>query len=1500
MSKEKELIDSIRQDAIDFKHDKKYQDRYEEYENMKQTLSDNLYSKNSHFIYELIQNAEDNLYNKSITPTLKFIVSNQGILTQNNEIGFNESNIESICKFSTSSKKGQKELGYIGEKGLGFKSVFAITEKPLVHSNSYLFYFKTGEYTIPYWVSNKDLDQYPKEFSQKDTTNIYLPFKDDFQHRDDIANKIKDIEPIVLLFLSKLGCLQILENNQQIINVERVSSKSFENFDETLLVFNENEESYYTKKKIISRPKDLLEPKREKVDKREIVIAFPHLDNKLKEDRIFSFLPTEMKTGLPFLIQSDFILIGNRENIIQENNWNLWLLDEIVDFFSSEFHNLKLSNKLNYLKYLDAEKSTHPFINKYYKKILKNLKKENLFLTNKGDYVQSDRICILEDYDFMIEYLSAISYNNSKNKKFSYLDPSFYVPKHLIESWNIEVVDKETFLRIIGDRKDHYSVVFERNNSLFENLIKFIGNSYKVNKTLSELPIIPLDESDKIKFYNKNDLKGYQMFYNLDAEGVLNDVFDNMKVISKTYHKEIEKVPYYSSVFKIRQPDIVQILESIKSNKEIILNEDNNVKLLTYIKNNYLGKQKEDIIELVKKNYFFLTKNGQFLNQLKIKSFYRKDEYESQIYISAEYLENKNCIESIVNKYCDRKFSIDFDFISRNYLESDSKNSNLDLKTLKSEWRVFFEELQIDDNLKLLNETINMGAWGSVDYFRDSTSFRNIPFIATALFHNNYSEEYKDVNIEIDQLTHQDAIFLFQKINEIEDDVDYRYHRVRSYYRGFSYNYVDVPWIDVVKNDFPVYSNKIKYKIGDIFLKVDKKLSGFFPKLPDAYKKGINDNITKIFSISESPDIDDILDLIRNNRNLEFEAIKDLFKYLHYNFKDSTFSLDEIPIQNKSDKLKFESKEKLIWENGRSLNLFDLSSCYDSDYKQFFIKQVGIQEKPTLEQYIKYLSSDKKPSNYAQIFNQFIIYLEELIDNRAAPESIDDKIFHVNGNSFSSDEIIFNDENIESETILNLFSVQKKIFSPFENIVNFYEIKRLSEFDRDTHVSNVEQDDGIQTIYRKLLNFVWDYIYSISSKRFNDLKENEGFILNTNNVINGGVASLILKIDVNDQFIEIVEKVYLDDDSIYVSETVDRKKIPTELSKYIGELVGLEYEKIERFYDKVHKLEEYNDVSYYIEEDITAPVGEDSFDVVYRSLKQKEESNLNKSKRKKTNAPDTIEKTYKFGSEKVAGSNNNPNSNDEENVVGGTPSFDDRNFIEDQIDENETKNSNESEINLIKAIDNTGRSNPKKETLINPDIVTNIELYREKSQPQLDETINRSDQSPKKNYSSRKEKFGKDETREFLKKQYKGQCQICGFTFDKKENKGKYFQMFDWFSKKISQQETNFIEAGSSLCLCAKCHSVVKHGDFEMHFINELKEIEDLSSLDFADFTDLVQSSMSTDEIPDSFDFIELDMHKASIRLLNEHKQIFYTEEHFLRFFNLIITLNEHSSKVTI
>ena len=82
-------------------------------------------------MFELIQNAEDNSYNiaqaAGVRPYLKVIVSPNTIVIESNEDGFEEANVRAICSVGESTKKSTQ--GYIGEKGIGFKSVFKIASR---------------------------------------------------------------------------------------------------------------------------------------------------------------------------------------------------------------------------------------------------------------------------------------------------------------------------------------------------------------------------------------------------------------------------------------------------------------------------------------------------------------------------------------------------------------------------------------------------------------------------------------------------------------------------------------------------------------------------------------------------------------------------------------------------------------------------------------------------------------------------------------------------------------------------------------------------------------------------------------------------------------------------------------------------------------------------------------------------------------------------------------------------------------------------------------------------------------------------------------------------------------------------------------------------------------------------------------------------------------------------------------------------------------------------
>ncbi|KAI3688637.1 hypothetical protein L2E82_46363 [Cichorium intybus] len=158
-------------------------------------LSAELYAKDVHFLMELIQNlvftldafryeflvsasiflsnAEDNEYPEGVDPSLEFVITSKDItstgapatlLVFNNEKGFSDKNIESICSVGRSTKKGLRRRGYIGEKGIGFKSVFLITAQPYIFSNGYQIKFNEKPckqcnvgYIVPEWVDNPTL-----------------------------------------------------------------------------------------------------------------------------------------------------------------------------------------------------------------------------------------------------------------------------------------------------------------------------------------------------------------------------------------------------------------------------------------------------------------------------------------------------------------------------------------------------------------------------------------------------------------------------------------------------------------------------------------------------------------------------------------------------------------------------------------------------------------------------------------------------------------------------------------------------------------------------------------------------------------------------------------------------------------------------------------------------------------------------------------------------------------------------------------------------------------------------------------------------------------------------------------------------------------------------------------------------------------------------------------------------------------------------------------------
>ena len=131
-------------------------------------LLTDLYPDTAHFIYELLQNAED--MNASVA---RFYLHEDGIDFEHdgNKRAFNIQDIDSITNIGRNSQK-KDDLTSIGKFGVGFKSVFAYTSTPIIHSGSY--HFKIEDYFLPETQGVPEVNTIDNE--GKEWTKFSFPF----------------------------------------------------------------------------------------------------------------------------------------------------------------------------------------------------------------------------------------------------------------------------------------------------------------------------------------------------------------------------------------------------------------------------------------------------------------------------------------------------------------------------------------------------------------------------------------------------------------------------------------------------------------------------------------------------------------------------------------------------------------------------------------------------------------------------------------------------------------------------------------------------------------------------------------------------------------------------------------------------------------------------------------------------------------------------------------------------------------------------------------------------------------------------------------------------------------------------------------------------------------------------------------------------------------------------------------------------------------------------
>jgi hypothetical protein len=258
-----------------------------------------LYSERTHFIFELIQNAED-----AGATELVFELFEDRLELRHDGRPFTEADVRGICGVGHSRKAG--DLTAIGKFGIGFKSVYAYTRTPRIHSGGE--HFRIENFVRP--VAEAPVAQEPAE------TLFVFPFDHDGVPAEtaarEIAAALGAIQPRILLFLRNIERLRTGGPLAESSRVERSAAQhpsaepSGASRRVTVSRNGRREEWLTWQRPVAGHPGQRVE------------VAFAIVGGRIavvNESPLTVFFPTEKETFLGFLIQGPYRTTPARDNI---------------------------------------------------------------------------------------------------------------------------------------------------------------------------------------------------------------------------------------------------------------------------------------------------------------------------------------------------------------------------------------------------------------------------------------------------------------------------------------------------------------------------------------------------------------------------------------------------------------------------------------------------------------------------------------------------------------------------------------------------------------------------------------------------------------------------------------------------------------------------------------------------------------------------------------------------------------------------------------------------------------------------------------------------------------------------------------------------------------------------------------------------------------------------------------------------------------------------------
>lgn len=296
-----------------------------------------LYTDRTHFIFELLQNAEDAGASRVLFQLFedKLEVFHDGRL-------FDEKDVRGICGVGEGTKT--EDLTQIGKFGIGFKSVYAYTSTPEVHSGHESF--RIENYVRPFAVHPRDIgDSWPTLFA--------FPFnKEDVEPEKacrEISGRLRKLSARTLLFLRSIKEIEYgLPDGMDGVYLRDEAIRG--SAREVTVIGQNNGEDESENWLIFERPVEVPNPGKDCPRQVPVEIGFrleknerEHRDEvvRVKDSPLVVHFPTEKETRFGFLIQGPYKTTPARDNIPKDDYWNEILVAETAILVNDTLRSLK-------------------------------------------------------------------------------------------------------------------------------------------------------------------------------------------------------------------------------------------------------------------------------------------------------------------------------------------------------------------------------------------------------------------------------------------------------------------------------------------------------------------------------------------------------------------------------------------------------------------------------------------------------------------------------------------------------------------------------------------------------------------------------------------------------------------------------------------------------------------------------------------------------------------------------------------------------------------------------------------------------------------------------------------------------------------------------------------------------------------------------------------------------------------------------------------------------